>query len=152
MNPMKQWLATMAVIFLLAAAAAAAAGAEDQPVSGETIKQQTYELLGSLKDYTLQQKDDLMEALEQGMDDLDERIDLLQERIDGHWESMSESARDQADATLSALRRQRIRLQEAYQRLLDGSGPAWEQLKEGFGQAYEDVNHSWEKAMQEYAD
>ncbi|MET0091624.1 MAG: hypothetical protein ABW068_16685 [Candidatus Thiodiazotropha sp.] len=65
---------------------------------------------------------------------------------------MSEAARNQADATLSALREQRIKLQKAYERLLENSGPAWDQLKEGFGQAYEDVNRSWEKAMQEYAD
>ncbi|MET0029639.1 MAG: hypothetical protein ABW101_18560 [Candidatus Thiodiazotropha sp.] len=149
MDLKKQLFRAAMVLSLLASAQTWAA---EQPVTGEALKQQTYELLGTLKDYTLQQKDELMDALEQGMDDLDERIDALQERIDAHWDSMSEAARNQADATLSALREQRIKLQKAYERLLEDTGPAWDQLKEGFGQAYEDANRSWEKAMQEYAD
>jgi uncharacterized protein YukE len=92
---------------------------------------------------------ELMEALEQSLDDLDERIDVLQERIDEHWDDMSQSARDHADATLSALRQQRIKLQQAYEGLMDSSGSDWEQMKAGFGQAYKEINHSWEKAIQE---
>ncbi|MET0089615.1 MAG: hypothetical protein ABW068_06255, partial [Candidatus Thiodiazotropha sp.] len=79
MDLMKQLLRAAMLLSLLASAQT---WAEDQPATGEALKQQTYELLGTLKDYTLQQKDELMDALEQGMDDLDERIDALQERID----------------------------------------------------------------------
>jgi uncharacterized protein YdcH (DUF465 family) len=147
MNDMKYALVVITLVFL---ATSVKAGQEDQPVSGELLKQQTYELLTTLKDYSLQQKDELMEALEQSLDDLDERIELLQERIDEHWDDMSQSARDHADATLSALRQQRIKLQQDYEGLMDSSGSAWEQMKAGFGQAYEEINHSWEKAIQEY--
>jgi uncharacterized protein YdcH (DUF465 family) len=147
MNFMKYALAVITLVFLVTSVKA---GQEDQPASGELLKQQTYELLTTLKDYSLQQKDELMEALEQSLDDLDERIDVLQERIDEHWDDMSQSARDHADATLSALRQQRIKLQQAYEGLMDSSGSAWEQMKAGFGQAYKEINHSWEKAIQEY--
>jgi hypothetical protein len=74
----------------------------------------------------------------------------LQERIDDNWQNMSEAAREDARATLKALRQQRLLVAEWYGGLKNSSTEAWDHMKKGFSDAYQSLRGSWQKAEKEF--
>ena len=118
--------------------------------SVEEVKQETQDLIQTLKAYTADRRDEAINTTKLALDDLDKRIDALETGIDDNWDMMNKDARKNARTSLKSLRRQRIELAEWYGRLKSSSNDAWGQMKKGFSDAYSAVNGAWGKAKQEF--
>jgi len=121
---------------------------EDKTSIGD-VKQETQELLQTLKAYSVDQRDEAIEKTKAALDDLDKRIDALEARIDKNWEKMDAAAREKARANLKALREQRTKVAEWYGRMKSSSADAWEHVKKGFSDAYRALDDAWEKSEKE---
>lgn len=145
-------LATTAVIFITALGFLSPCYAESSGdrTSINQVKQETQELLQTLKAYSADQRDEAIDKTRAALDNLDKRIDALETRIDNDWDNMNKAAREKARASLKSLRQQRIQLAEKYGNLETSSDEAWEHMKKGFSKAYNAVNKAWEKAKREF--
>lgn len=124
-----------------------ASGAE---TSIEDVKQETKEFLHTLKDYSVEQKDEAVESSQAALDALDRRIGAFETWLAGHWNEMDQAAREQAQETLREMRRQRIELAEWYGGMKNSSANAWDDMKQGFSEAFGAMERAWEKSVQEY--
>jgi len=116
----------------------------------QDVKQETQDLITKLKGYTAEQRDEAVKQTEQALQKLDNRIDALETRIYNGWEKMDKAARDDAQASLKELRKQRIVLAEWYGSLKNSSASIWEQMKKGFSDAYQAVVDAWAKVESKY--
>lgn len=116
----------------------------------EEVKQETQNLIQTLKAYTADRRDEASKKAEAALDNLDNRIDALEASIDDNWDAMNKAARKNARASLKSLRSQRIEVAEWYGRLKSSTDDAWGQMKTGFSDAYGAVNSAWGKAKKEF--
>ena len=117
----------------------------------EEVKQETQDLLQTLKAYTVDQRDEAIQKTKAALDNLDKRIEALETRIDNNWDKMDAAAREKARASLKELRSQRTQVAEWYGSLKSSSGDAWEHMKEGFSDAYTALHDAWEKAAKDFS-
>ncbi|EGV30820.1 hypothetical protein ThidrDRAFT_2452 [Thiorhodococcus drewsii AZ1] len=127
-----------------------AAANDAQTPSAEAVKQNTKDLLKSLKAYGADQKDEAVAATKAALDAADKRIDALQTRLDDNWDSMSQAAREKAQASMKALRKQRTQVAEWYGSMKTSSDSAWDEMKDGFSKAYQALAESWDNAVQAF--
>lgn len=127
------------------------ATAASDKTSIEEVKKETRELLQSLKAYSADQRDEAIEHANSALENLDRRIEALDQKLVNQWEQMDQAARDNARATLNALRRQRTRVAEWYGSMKSSSVGAWGQMKQGFSSAYEALHEAWEKSEEEFS-
>lgn len=118
--------------------------------TAQDVKKETQELIRTLGEYSVAQRDEAIETVQQAMQKLDRRIEGLENRIDNNWDKMNQSARKEARANLKALRQQRNKLAEQYGSLKNSSASAWGHMKKGFSDAYQSVHDAWEKAEGEF--
>jgi len=116
----------------------------------QEVKQETRDLIETLKDYGADQRDEAVKTTTEALAKLDRRIDTLETRIDDNWDQMDKAAREKARASLRALRKQRIQLAEWYGGWKESSASAWEHMKTGFSNAYQALDRAWEKAAMEF--
>lgn len=116
----------------------------------EDVKKETQDMMNTLGGYTVQQRDEAIQKTKVALKNLDNRIDTLENRIDRKWDTMSKSAREQAQTSLKSLREQRVKVAEWYGGLKNSSSDAWEHMKTGFLDAYRSINDAWSKAVSEY--
>lgn len=128
------------------------AQSSSQKTTIEDVQQETQELLNTIKDYGVDQRDEAVRDTKKAIESVDNRIDTLEDRVDNQWDQMSTSARETARANLKALRKQRNQISEWYGGLKTSSDSAWDHVKQGFSKAYQDLSKSWEKAEQEFND
>lgn len=145
-------LSLLAVVCMLGMALPATAVAADEAVSAEKVKAEAKDLMQALKGYTVAQKDEAVRKTGAALDALDQRIEVLETRVDRQWGRMSEAARSQSRATLTALREERTEVAEWYGGLKNSSADAWGHVKQGFSEAYSSLQQSWAKAEKEFAD
>ncbi len=134
---------------LLSLAAPIFAAAADDAASAADIKQETVELLQALKSYGAGQRDEALEKSRAALDNVDRRIEALEAELFEHWDEMDQAARDQARASLQALREQRTRVAEWYGSMKSGSAKAWSEVKQGFSRAYQALHDAWEQSEQD---
>jgi len=115
------------------------------------VKKETQDLLRALKSYTADQRDDAIQKTKATLDKLDKRIEALETRIHNNWDNMDKAARNNARASLKALRKQRTQVAEWYGRLKSSSAGAWDHMKQGLADAYKALHKAWEKAETEFA-
>lgn len=115
--------------------------------SAAEVRQETEELLEDLQAYGAEQRDEALSSAEAALDKADQRIDEMQDWIDENWEDMSQAARQQARASMDALRERRNQVAESYGSLSTSSESAWEAMKEGFAGAYQALVDAWDDAM-----
>lgn len=118
----------------------------------EDVSKEAKELLESMKTYTADRRDQLMEKAEKTIEAMDRRMEVLEKRIADRWEDLSQASRQETNATLKELRKLRIHVAEWYGSLKSGSGDAWDHLKNGFSDAFKKLSTAWEKAEQEFSD
>ncbi len=140
----------MIAVLMLCFLPIAQAQSSNDTVTAQDVKKETKELLNTLQQYTVDQRDLAVKEAEQGLKKLDGRIDELENRVDNNWDNMNQAARQKARASLKALRQQRNNLAEWYGSFKNSSAGAWEQMKKGFSDAYQAMSDSWEKAIDEY--
>jgi hypothetical protein len=138
-----------AAALLLAAQPMSAAMAGNLNYSAEEAKQDTSELLTSLKEFSVEQKEQAVDAAEDALHEVDDRIDALQARVEDGWHDMSEQARDSARDTLNALRERRQDVAEWLGGLKNSTGEVWVDVKQGFSEAYQYMSEAWDKAERE---
>ena len=136
-------------IGLLATPPLCRADPSDDETSIGDVKQETKELLQTLKAYSADQRDEAIQKAKAALDNLDKRIDALEARIDSNWDKMDAAAREKARADLKALREQRTKVAEWYGGLKSSSVEAWEHVKKGFSDAYRALDDAWEKSEKE---
>ncbi|MDG5499535.1 hypothetical protein [Marinobacter sp. BGYM27] len=127
----------------------ASAEAEDTPPSVEELKQDTRALAEKLKNYTAEQRDEAARSISDTLEVLDERIATLEKRVAEDWDEMSDATREQTRESLDALRAQREKVGDWYERLKDSSSTAWGRMKKGFSSAYEGLSEAWDNAERE---
>ena len=142
--------AAMALSVALALPSQAALSPGDE-ASIKQVKQETRDLLQSIKSYSAAQRDEAIQEIEIAIIRLDNRIESLQSRIDNGWDDMTAPARKQARDSLDTLQQQRIELAEWYGHLKGSSTEAWAEIRRGFSKAYSDINKAWEKALNEFS-
>jgi len=115
------------------------------------VKQETQDLIGTLKAYSADQRDEAVRKTKAVLDNLDRRIDNLETRIDNNWDNMNKEARKKARSSLRALRKQRTKVAEWYGSMQSSSTDAWEHMKKGFSDAYQSLYDAWEKSVKEFS-
>lgn len=140
-------------VFLAMAAGLVAAGASTaatESTSAEDIKQETAQLLQALENYGAEQRDEALARSRTALENLDRRIETLESMMLEKWGDMDQAAREQARASLQALREQRTRVAEWYGSMKSSSAGAWGHIKEGFTKAYRALDEAWEKSEHEF--
>lgn len=125
----------------------------DSPDDETTVKQarqKVAEAARAVKEYSVDQRDEVVKKVKASLDALDKNIEQLQTSVDKNWDQMNQASRKKAKATLKELRKQRNKVAEWYGGLKYSSSGAWDQVKKGFSDAYENLTKSWEKAIAEF--
>jgi flagellar motility protein MotE (MotC chaperone) len=144
------WLITLMVIAALGIAPLCYGETSSEKASIEEIKQETQELIQTLKAYTADQRDEAIKKTKTALENLDRRIDALEARIDNNWDNMNKAAREKARTSLKALRKQRTKVAEWYGSMKSSSAGAWKHMKQGFSDAYNALYQAWEKSEKEF--
>lgn len=127
-----------------------AAATTSDKTSIEDVKQESQELIQTLKGYTAAQRDEATAKINATLAHLDQRINALELTIDNNWDKMDKAAREKARASLQELRRERMEVAQWYGSLKSSSSDAWEQMKRVFSDAYISLNETWEKSEIEF--
>jgi len=115
------------------------------------VKQETQELIQTLKAYSADQRDEAIQKTKSVLENTDKRIEALETRIDNNWDNMNKAAREKARKSLNALHKQRTKVAEWYGSMKSSSGDAWEHMKKGFSDAYKALYDAWEKSEKEFS-
>ena len=121
-----------------------------EKTSIEEVKQETQDLIQTIKAYTADQRDEAIQKTKSALENLDKRIDSLETRIDNNWDNTNKTAREKVRLNLKALRKQRIKVAEWYGSLKNSSADAWGHMKKGFSDAYKALYDAWEKSEQAF--
>ena len=121
------------------------ASTDDENGSAQEIRQETRDLLAALKNFTASQRDEAIEKIKMALDNLDRRIEAMEQEMAQNWNEMDQATREKLQASLQALREQRILVAEYYGSLKSGSAAAWDHIKQGFTGAYRALHDAWEK-------
>lgn len=121
------------------------ASTDDENGSAQEIRQETRDLLAALKNFTASQRDEAIEKIKMALDNLDRRIEAMEQEMAQNWNEMDQATREKLQASLQALREQRILVAEFYGSLKSGSATAWDHIKQGFAGAYRALHDAWEK-------
>ena len=125
------------------------AAASEAPRKGD-IKQDIGDSLDALKNYSAAQKDEAVKKAKAALDEIDARVSAIEGRIETHWNRMSRAGRQEAQATLKSLRRQRIELAQWYGGIEHSSTQAWDEVKRGFAESYRALSESLSKAKKKF--
>jgi len=138
------------LITLFGIAPLSQAETSSEKTSIEEVKQETQDLIHTIKAYSADQRDEAIQKTKSALEKLDKRIDSVETRIDNNWDNMNKAAREKARANLKALHEQRIKVAEWYGGLKSSSGDAWGHMKKGFSNAYQALYDAWEKSEQAF--
>ena len=127
----------------------AAQSADDKTTSKE-VKSETKEAIETIKNYSIEQKDEAVKAVGTALDDLDARIDRIQTRVEDKWDKMDQASREKYNETLKALRKKRNELSEWYGGMKQSSANAWDHVKDGFVNGYEAMAKAFDEAESEF--
>jgi len=125
-----------------------AVGAEppSPKVTAKDISKKADDTASIIGKYTIQQRDEALKAAKSALDELDARLRALDRKLDREWDQMDQSARKNARAAQSALRRQRDEVAEWYGGLKHSSAESWDEVKAGFSTSYDKLKASVSKA------
>ncbi|TBW48742.1 hypothetical protein EZI54_20865 [Marinobacter halodurans] len=138
-----RWRHLMLAALLGVVPVMAQADEPQQPPTMEALKHDTENLIDKLGNYSAEQRDEAAASIKESLDELDQRIDVLEKRLDENWDDMSEASREKTQQSLDALRAQREKVGDWYERLKGSSANAWEDVKDGFTRAYDNLSDAW---------
>lgn len=147
---MKFNIRAMTLITILGITPLCSAQAATDQTSIAEVKQETQDLLETLKSYSVEQKEEAVHKTKIALDNLDKRIDSMEADIDKSWNKMDKNAREKAKNSLKALRKQQNQVAEWYGNMKSSSAKTWDHMKKGFSDAYKELNNSWEKSEIEF--
>ncbi len=127
-----------------------AAHHEEQKTSASDVKKEAVETYQVLKEYTLEQRDEAIDAAEEKIAKLDTRIAEMQQLIDDKWQNMSKETRIKTRNSIDALNQKRQDLAEWLGGLRYSSRQAWEDVKKGFADSYDRLERAFAEASQDF--
>lgn len=145
-------LALLTVALLCPSVQHATAAQESDKTTAKDVRREVGDAAGAIKDYSIEKRDEAAKNAKAALDELDVRIKATEAKIDKDWDKMDQAAREQARATLEALRKQRVQVAEWYGALKHSTAGAWKQMKKGFSDSYQSLKNAWEKAEREYGE
>ena len=113
------------------------------------VKKEVKEATETIKKYSIEQRDEAVKSTKSTLDKMDKRIDQMESDLNKKWKNMTESAREQKQKSIHALKKKRNEVAEWYGGLKHGSANAWEEIKTGFSNAYEVLGDAVNKAEKE---
>jgi len=140
---MKFNITAMTLITILGITPLCSAQAATDQTSITEVKQETQDLLETLKSYSVEQKEEAIHKTKIALDNLDKRIDSMEADVDKSWNKMDKNAREKARNSLKALRKQQNKVAEWYGNMKSSSAKTWDHMKKGFSDAYSDLNDTW---------
>jgi ABC-type protease/lipase transport system fused ATPase/permease subunit len=139
------------LVAMLGMAPLVSAAMKSDQTSAAEVRQETENLLKTLKSYTIEQRDEAVRKTAEVLEKLDKRIDAQEKWLDENWAKMDQAARESARASLKELHRQRNQVAEWYGSMKSSSGEAWEHMKTGFSEAFKSLQKAWEKSEKEFS-
>ena len=121
-----------------------------EKTSWKDVKQEISEAYQSVKNYSVNQKDEAVKKSKNMLDDLDARLDSMENDLEKKYDQMDQKAREKSRATMKSLRKQRDQVADRYYELKYSSGKAWEEIKKGFIESYRAIGESFGKAAKEF--
>lgn len=149
-KPLRALFAAVTFVPALALSQSAPEAAAPEAPKKSAIRQDLGDAADTLKNYSVAQKEEAEKKAKATLDDVDARISELESRVSKNWSSMSQAARDHAQATLQALRKKRNEVAEWYGAVKHSSVEAWDEVKRGFSKSYRDLAESVSKARKEF--
>ena len=146
----KTSLMFITVIFFAIGSVSFAAQTSTHETATKDVKEKVGDAAQTIKNYSVNQRDEAVKKAKAAMDDLDVRIDNMESQINKKWHKMDQSSRKKSRATLTALRKQRNEVAEWYGGLKHSSSNAWEDVKKGFLKSYRELRDSFDKAHSEF--
>ena len=116
----------------------------------KAMKKEWSEAVETLKNYSVNQRDKALTHAEKTLASMDRRVEQLQARAESEWHTLSNNVREQREATLRNLRRERNQLAEWYGGMKHSSDEAWDEVKQGFINAYGALSTSFSNARSEF--
>jgi len=133
-------------VALVAAPGTGLAQQSGEPTTLDEVQAEFSEAFAVIGDFTTDQSDEALAQMEATLQRLDQQIEQTEARVRDDWAQMSEAAREQTSAALTALREQRNRLSESYGALSQGSETAWDDLMAGIQSGWSDLEQAWDDA------
>src|SRR5689334_21758933 len=110
---LKLTLLTLFLALVLAGASMSFA-ADAAKTTGADVGRKMDETAQTIKNYSLEQRDEALKSAKKLLAEADGRIEQLENDMSKNWDSMNASARKHAQDTMRTLRRQRQDLSQSY--------------------------------------
>ncbi|MGP0566746.1 MULTISPECIES: hypothetical protein [unclassified Nitrospina] len=148
------YIAIFSVLFLalgVAAPSLAESKAKDKTTTGD-IGKRFDALTESIKNYSVQEKEEAVAEVENNLEYLDRRIDALQNKADRKMESMSAEAKKDLNEKLKALKRERDEVQKWLGEMKRSSKDAWGDITDGFSDATSRLGKAFGRAADAFSE
>jgi hypothetical protein len=143
---MKSVMCNLMLVGFLGISSFCYAETESAKTSIEAVKKESQDLLKSIRSYSVDKKNEAVQKAKEGLSKLDTLIASQQAKLDNNWDSMNETAREQAADNLTALREQRDQVSTWYSSMKTSSVDTWQRMKKGYSDAYNALEESWEES------
>ena len=121
----------------------------NEPITIEDVQAELSDVYSAIAQYSVQERDEALDAAEQSLDRIDAEIEILENRARENWAEMSQAARDRTSDALQDLRARRNRLGEMYGAMTHGADAAWDELIIGFTRAWDELKAAWTVAVED---
>jgi septal ring factor EnvC (AmiA/AmiB activator) len=118
-----------------------------EPTTLDEVQAEFSEAFASIGEFTAEQRDAALAALDETLASLDERIEETEARVRENWSEMSDATQQRTAAALRELREERNQLSESYGALAQGTATAWDDLMAGVRAGWAEVGTAWTEAM-----
>jgi archaellum component FlaC len=115
-------------------------------VTQDQVKQKTGAALESVKNYTLQQKEEYRKKISAELDELQKKIDALKSKA----QAAASEARAKLNEEIADLQKKAEDLKKKLSGLGTATGNAWEDLKSEVDKGIDELNKSYEKVRSNY--
>ena len=146
----KYLLILLVLAFLPGVQPSLASHHEADPTTSKDVKQKVAETYETLKDYSVEQRDQAMSTAKESLREIDAQINQTEHKLDEGWDRMTVQAREKTRETLEILQKQRNDLAEWYGGMQHSSADAWDMVKKGFADSYDRLKQSLKAAGQEF--
>lgn len=135
----------LVALMTLSAGPALAGSDQNGKLDYQAVEEEMSQTLRTLKQYTVQQKQEATQAAAGAVKKVEQDIKRLEHQLDQQAGEMSAQARQQKRETLTTLRQQQRSLEQAYETMKEESGDAWDKGREKFQNAYQQARDQWQE-------
>ncbi len=137
----------LAVMLLLNAGACFAKTHEESTPSAKEVQKQAAETYETIKNYTIDQRDEALATMNKQLESVDAKIDEMSQEVDDRWQSMSKASREKSREMMRKLNKARQDVAEWYGGMQHSSTEAWQEVKEGYADSYKRLQQAFDSAQ-----